>query len=39
LLADELVAKVKAIEGNRTRDDLAVLAIRVHEPGGSDAND
>ncbi len=38
LLADELVAKVKAIEGNRTRDDLAVLAIRVHEPGGSDAN-
>jgi phosphoserine phosphatase RsbU/P len=39
LLADELVAKVKAIEGNRTRDDLAVLAIRVHEPGGPDAQD
>jgi serine phosphatase RsbU (regulator of sigma subunit) len=38
LLSDELVAKVKAIEGNRTRDDLAVLSIRVHEPGGSDAS-
>jgi phosphoserine phosphatase RsbU/P len=38
LLSDELVAKVKAIEGNRTRDDLAVLAIRVHEPGGADAS-
>lgn len=38
LLSDELVAKVKAIEGNRTRDDLAVLAIRVHEPGGPDAS-
>ena len=38
LLSDELVAKVKAIEGNRTRDDLAVLAIRVHEPGGFDAS-
>lgn len=37
LLADELVAQVKALAGNRTRDDLAVLAIRVHEPGGSDA--
>jgi hypothetical protein len=38
LLSDELVAKVKAIEGGRTRDDLAVLAIRVHEPGGADAS-
>jgi len=38
LLSDELVSQVKAIEGNRTRDDLAVLAIRVHEPGGSDAS-
>lgn len=38
LLADELVAQVKALEGNRTRDDLAVLAIRVHEPGGANAN-
>ncbi len=38
LLADELVAQVKALEGNHTRDDLAVLAIRVHEPGGADAN-
>jgi serine phosphatase RsbU (regulator of sigma subunit) len=37
LLADELVAQVKALAGNRTRDDLAVLAIRVHEPGGGDA--
>ena len=37
-LADELVAQVKALEGNHTRDDLAVLAIRVHEPGGFDAN-
>lgn len=39
LLADELVAQVKALSGNRTRDDLAVLAIRVHEPGrgGADA--
>jgi sigma-B regulation protein RsbU (phosphoserine phosphatase) len=39
LLADELVAQVKALGGNRTRDDVAVLAIRVHEPGGPDAND
>ena len=37
LLADELVAQVKALGGNRTRDDLAVLVIRVHEPGGGDA--
>jgi sigma-B regulation protein RsbU (phosphoserine phosphatase) len=33
LLADEIVAQVKAMAGNQTRDDLAVLAIRVHEPG------
>jgi serine phosphatase RsbU (regulator of sigma subunit) len=39
LLADELVAQVKALGGNRTRDDVAVLAIRVHEPGGADAID
>jgi len=37
LLADELVAKVKALGGNEMRDDLAILAIRVHEPGVSDA--
>lgn len=39
LLADELVAQVKALSGNRTRDDLAVLAVRVHEPerGAGDA--
>lgn len=36
LLADELVAQVKALAGNQTRDDLAVLAIRVHEPGGGE---
>ncbi len=29
-LADELVAQVKALEGNRMRDDLAILVIRVH---------
>ncbi len=32
LLADELVAQVRAREGNKTRDDLAVLAIRVRSP-------
>ncbi len=31
LLADELVAKVRTMGGNEIRDDLAVLAIRVHE--------
>ena len=36
LLADELVAQVKALAGNQMRDDLAVLAIRVHDMGGSD---
>jgi sigma-B regulation protein RsbU (phosphoserine phosphatase) len=39
VLADELVAKVKSLGGNQTRDDLAVLAIRVHEPEGSDDGD
>lgn len=34
LLADELVSQVKTLAGNQTRDDLAVLAIRVHESGG-----
>ncbi|HET9031164.1 MAG TPA: SpoIIE family protein phosphatase [Candidatus Aquilonibacter sp.] len=37
LLADELVARVRALGGNRLRDDLAVLAIRVHEPEAGDA--
>jgi sigma-B regulation protein RsbU (phosphoserine phosphatase) len=37
-LADELVAKVKALGGNQMRDDLAVLAIRVHEPEADDAD-
>jgi serine phosphatase RsbU (regulator of sigma subunit) len=36
LLADELVAKVRALGRNQVRDDLAVLAIRVHEPGSED---
>jgi CHASE3 domain sensor protein len=31
LLADELVAKVRTMGGNEIRDDLAVLAIRMHE--------
>ncbi|HEV7180869.1 MAG TPA: SpoIIE family protein phosphatase [Candidatus Baltobacteraceae bacterium] len=39
LLADELVAQVKALGGNRTRDDLAVLAIRVHESEARDAGE
>lgn len=29
-LADELVAKVRALENNQLRDDLAILAIRLH---------
>lgn len=29
-LADGLVAKVRALEGNQLRDDLAILAIRLH---------
>ena len=37
LLADELVAQVRALGGNQIRDDLAVLAIRVHEAGEPDA--
>jgi serine phosphatase RsbU (regulator of sigma subunit) len=32
LLADELVAQVRALGGNRLRDDLAILAIRVSPP-------
>jgi sigma-B regulation protein RsbU (phosphoserine phosphatase) len=36
LLADELVAKVRTMGGNEIRDDLAVLAIRVHEAEGAD---
>jgi len=36
LLADELTAQVKARGGNQTRDDLAILAIRVHDPGRHD---
>jgi serine phosphatase RsbU (regulator of sigma subunit) len=32
LLADELVAQVRALGGNRLRDDLAILAIRVLPP-------
>jgi hypothetical protein len=32
-----LVAQVRALGGNRTRDDLAVLAIRVHDPENHDA--
>lgn len=37
LLADELIAKVKALGGNEMRDDLAILAIRIHDREG-DAN-
>ncbi|MHB8178675.1 MAG: PP2C family protein-serine/threonine phosphatase [Vulcanimicrobiaceae bacterium] len=32
-LADELAARVRAVAGNRMRDDLAILAIRVHAKG------
>ncbi|MDP9111510.1 MAG: serine/threonine-protein phosphatase [Candidatus Eremiobacteraeota bacterium] len=32
LLADELVAQVRVMGGNRTRDDIAVLAIQVWDP-------
>ncbi len=38
LLADELLAQVRALGGNEMRDDLAVLAVRVHEAGSSDAS-
>jgi serine phosphatase RsbU (regulator of sigma subunit) len=34
-LADELVADVKARGGNRLRDDLAILAIRIVDAKGS----
>jgi serine phosphatase RsbU (regulator of sigma subunit) len=38
LLADELVAQVRALGGNHPRDDLAILAIRVNPPKtGADA--
>ena len=36
LLADEVVAKVRTLGGNELRDDLAVLAIRVHEAEADD---
>jgi len=36
LLADELVAQVRTLGGNQVRDDLAILAIRVREPGSGD---
>jgi len=36
-LADELVARVKALGGNTMRDDLAILAIRVRDPQVRDA--
>ncbi|MEO9170299.1 MAG: SpoIIE family protein phosphatase [Candidatus Baltobacteraceae bacterium] len=39
LLADELVAQVRALGGNRTRDDIAVLAIRVWDPEVADAGE
>jgi len=32
LLADELVAQVRALGGNHPRDDLAILAIRADPP-------
>jgi len=35
-LADQLVAKVRALGGNRMRDDLAILAVRVYDPRGRD---
>ncbi|HVA28685.1 MAG TPA: PP2C family protein-serine/threonine phosphatase [Candidatus Baltobacteraceae bacterium] len=38
LLADELVAKVKALGGNQMRDDLAILAIRVRDGVAVDEN-
>jgi len=31
-LANELAARIKTLGGNQTRDDLAILAIRIHEP-------
>lgn len=37
LLADELAAQVRVLGGNRLRDDLAILAIRVLPGSGADA--
>ena len=37
LLADELVAQVRALGGNHLRDDLAILAIRVSPPAPASA--
>jgi sigma-B regulation protein RsbU (phosphoserine phosphatase) len=36
-LADQLITKVQALEGNLMRDDLAILAIRIGARGASDA--
>ncbi|MGA8534514.1 MAG: SpoIIE family protein phosphatase [Candidatus Tumulicola sp.] len=36
-LADDLVNRVRSIVGNRLRDDLAILVVRVDETAGSDA--
>jgi len=38
MLSDELIAQVRALGGNQTRDDLAILAIRVHDPAGRDGH-
>ncbi len=37
LMADEIVARVRALRGNQLRDDLAVLAVRVREAEDRDA--
>ena len=39
LFADELVAQVRALGGNQIRDDLAVLAIRVHDGEATDESE
>ena len=39
LMADEIVAQVRAMGGNTTRDDIAVLAIRVWEREATDAGE
>jgi serine phosphatase RsbU (regulator of sigma subunit) len=36
-LADDLIARVRARGGNRLRDDLAVLAIRIVDAESTDA--
>jgi serine phosphatase RsbU (regulator of sigma subunit) len=36
-LADELIAKVRKLGGNRLRDDLAILAVRVVDGTSADA--